>query len=392
MCAISTLQPAIRTVALVGIVIATLATAARAQADNSVPIAEIHDAVDFVVPSATIRPGTIPIEVRLPDGATWVRMELSLSDPSAIPAGADVEIVGIEFLDARLFSKPAWTPRYIGSPIRLRVREGGASLEVKRVMVGITPVDILSTFGDRNLREIADEDSSWAGRVSAGVVLIETQRRNASGRMKLYPCTGFAISRHLVLTNWHCVRDEAQATTSEIYFDYTEKRKPRLGIRAEGLLEINKALDASVLIVNTMPAPDRALRISATDPSATDALRLVQQYRGRHQMVSWDDDCRMILIPIRGRVVDGDLDQTDHKAAFSHGCDTDHKSSGSPVLLASSGEVVGLHYWGFGSQSPEKVNKAARSLKLVCWLKALEAAHAQLFVGAQIATPQHCSP
>lgn len=359
--------------------------------------ARIIEGFEVASPSSRAEPGKPAVEISVPiaGGADWLRLELVLEQALADPGIWMAEVLDagndpIQRIPARDMRVPRWTRQIFGQPVRLRVPQTGASVLVRRVMVHNEKTTTRSTIGVPNLRSILEETGNWRHQVSRGVVLVEYEESTGSDT-EVYTCTGFMVSDLALVTNRHCISDDTVAKTARVYFDYVGKQRPPNYVRVSGLIDANPVLDVSVIELASSNAGKRALTLAEEDPSRNEPLRLIQQYEGKAQQESYDDQCRLQHMPERGPVVfENEDDLTDYEAAFAHGCDTDNRSSGSPLVSGVNGKVVGLHFWGKGKSTDLQYNKAIRSRRLTCWLKLLNEHFVDTFSGHHLPSNVVC--
>jgi V8-like Glu-specific endopeptidase len=153
-------------------------------------------------------------------------------------------------------------------------------------------------------------------------------------------CTGFLISDNLFVTNQHCLADQETCNTAVARFGYEKKSKSQtdLGKQFHCIHFIRACYNLDYALIELEGRPGDAFGHLETDTRAlqpTDQLILIQHPGGKPKMVSRDKNCAVITT-----IGDGYAVNTD----FGYGCDTEDGSSGSPVLLAQSMKVVGLHH------------------------------------------------
>jgi hypothetical protein len=192
------------------------------------------------------------------------------------------------------------------------------------------------------LRDAPPLVRGWAGPIARLRIMMEEGQGN---------CTGFLVSRELLLTNHHCFAASAELPSTLVEFGFdtygaTVERARGIALEAE-----DAALDYAVVRLRPVPAP-RWGRIVLQPPPAPledQALVVIQHPGGEPKRVSLLD-CT-VDGTTRAGVGGGPTD-------FGHQCDTEGGSSGSPVLDAHTGELVGLHHWGFTEADALPVNQA----------------------------------
>ena len=176
-------------------------------------------------------------------------------------------------------------------------------------------------------------------------------------------CTGWRVGpNNHMLTNQHCIEEQAQLPTTEIWFNYQREQSmcSAIGhsndslpttnvtkVTGQTLIDSDFTLDYSLF--SLMPesfaqvAPFGYLRLDPRDPEPGEAIYIPQHGGGEPKQFGINSDqdaggvCRINDIVMNGR--------TDKVAYF---CDTTGGSSGSPVISAQTHGVIALHNWGTG--------------------------------------------
>ncbi len=175
-------------------------------------------------------------------------------------------------------------------------------------------------------------------------------------------CTGFLLTKDLLLTNQHCIKnnDEARSTIAE--FKY-ENPNPHPGqYRAQKLEAVDEGLDYALVRMAGLPGGKFKQASIISEPNLADHAELfvIQHPEGKPKMVAIDN-CQVEDIARTG--VGGDI--TD----FGHICDTMGGSSGSPVFFKQSKAVVGLHHLGYREGVDKPINQAVYFSKIFSDLK-----------------------
>lgn len=170
-----------------------------------------------------------------------------------------------------------------------------------------------------------------------------------------YYCTGFLISKNLLITNEHCVAkvwyDKKQnkiipqiikKITLELgYIDPTNKSASSHFYVKLPALETNKELDYAILEVENNPAEEFGyLSISTVEPKEKSPLWIIGHPRGKAQQIS-RVHCKSIRPVARS------------SKRIQHSCPAVSGSSGSPVFDASTGEVIAIHHASIKNAKPK---------------------------------------
>jgi V8-like Glu-specific endopeptidase len=185
-----------------------------------------------------------------------------------------------------------------------------------------------------------------------------------------YVCTGFLITRDLLLTNEHCLGQPAAALSAIVEFGFDSPSVTPTTYRVSKLEAASVPLDYA--LVRLAQAPNGFGHVTlATSPVVDNQdLVIIQHPAGEFKQASIDD-CK-VKSASRPGVEGGTTD-------FGHLCDTLGGSSGSPILDRQTGGVVGLHHWGFSTGSPDPVNQGVHIGQVLADLRArVPALHAEI--------------
>lgn len=221
--------------------------------------------------------------------------------------------------------------------------------------------EVESIIGDDNREHLAIYEAPEAKikivrRVQGAVAKVSFLKFHNGVRAR-YVCTGFLVTRELLVTNQHCVSDDSVCRSTKVLFGYMLNNQ---GLIPEveqydcaGIVVVNADSDVTLLRLSES-ANEKwgVLKLATQDVKKGDRLFVIQHPAGEPKQIS-DINCTVLDIPVAG--VKPGLD-------LAHSCDTMGGSSGSPVFN-QLGEVVGLHHWGRepGSQF-SNANRAVRSL------------------------------
>lgn len=166
----------------------------------------------------------------------------------------------------------------------------------------------------------------------------------------VFPCTAFLVGDDLIMTNHHCVpgilddpRTDATAITGvQFVMGYTQEGVTE-GARRYTVdpepVETSQPLDYTLLRIRD-EAPGRdfgTLQLASAAPHDNDPYWIIGHPMGEAQRIS-REKCRANAPALSG-------------GQLLHTCDTMPGNSGSPVIDATSRQVIGLHHAGSARNS-----------------------------------------
>jgi len=193
-------------------------------------------------------------------------------------------------------------------------------------------------------------------RLATAVARLYIKTRFGSGW-----CTGFLVSNDLLLTNYHCIQTNTEAVNATAEFGVGDFGVPKKCLRLVGLEYKNSDAAYDFVVARASGLPGKTYghirltdttRTSFNDVASPRSLVIVEHPDGGSKRASITG-CSESVDSISGADL---LMKTD----FGHQCDTLTGSSGSPVFLRGSKELVGLHHAGFSAGSDKKslINQA----------------------------------
>ena len=327
-------------------------------------------------------PGSIKWEgtIFAPQGAGFVRVHVFFRGASR--GGWSIDV--FDATDARAdefrwqdltpngTGRAAWSKRIPGSTARVRLVSATA---LPNIVVGIdkyiydfrTPA-IENFIGGHDDREdlvtaYGKEHPYYRwGRPVAELTFVSAQSQKETN------CTAFLVAPTLLLTNAHCISQTWQVRTAAAVFGFETDSTDAVSVPLSALLLTSRELDFSLMRITRQVPTFGTVNIGAT-PVDNQQLVLIQQPNGGHKLIAVRK-CRVqsaIAPGISGR----------RNTDFFHLCDTEGGSSGSPVMDAATGAVVGLHqagvwdpkagdYHNLGVKITEIVQHMAKCDKTTC--------------------------
>ena len=194
----------------------------------------------------------------------------------------------------------------------------------------------------RPFSKIVDQPNAMQN-VGRSIVRIDFRAPGAGADVPYETCTGFFITEDTIITNEHCIASQEVADSAQIDLDanlVNSQCAPDVqdGDRCRAVLNpkflwSDHDLDFSLLSLSDVKR--EALPLAPTAPMDSGASLLVVQHPGG-EIKQISDGCSVI-----------GLDGVEPNTDFSHNCNTDGGSSGSPVLDPTKRVVLGLHHEGY---------------------------------------------
>jgi hypothetical protein len=206
-------------------------------------------------------------------------------------------------------------------------------------VISAIPMSISGLDQRTPIRRAPPDVRGWAGPIA---------RLSFISGGEQYVCTGFLLTRDLLLTNEHCLGTEESALSALAEFGFDSLDATPTKVRVSKLEAVDAPLDYA--LVRLAQAPSGFGRVTLGSTAVTDgqALVIVEHPAGEYKQASIDD-CKVRTASRAG--------VTAALTDFGHLCDTLGGSSGSPVLDRQTGRVVGLHHLGFLAGVPDPVNQ-----------------------------------
>jgi V8-like Glu-specific endopeptidase len=234
----------------------------------------------------------------------------------------------------------------------------GARVEATAYAAQVTVGQPQGIIGDDNSRPISDPAvpsrvKPWARSV-ARLKFIGSRGEDA--------CSGFLVGGRLLFTNYHCISTAAHAASALVEFGVDSAAAKPTTFRVTTIESLDRPLDYSLLRLSADASAFGRLHVGG---SVTTGMRLfiVQHPLGLPKKVAFPPVCRVGHLSLLG-VGSAPND-------FGHLCDTLSSSSGSPVMDAMSGVVVGLHHWNYLPGAIEQENQAIHMRLVLDHLRAM---------------------
>ena len=267
--------------------------------------------------------------------------------------------------------------------------QGTVELVIDQVMVTTHPAsEPQMVVGTDDRKPILDESRQV---IDWGAAVARLKFQNERGKREY--CTAFLVSGELMLTNQHCITDDAVLTSAEAQFDFDvpDREGCRHGSNEPNCLQFSELVLADFYLDYALLRLDRltgrtplAIAPDAIEEARKDSLQeapgprrvgfaLIQHPNGKAKTVSIEgcaptgrrqgNNPRMRAFRGRAGVIPegqrsvralGTTRWQRLRTDFRHRCDTDGGASGSAIQDFTTGFVVGLHH---GSRESREVNQ-----------------------------------
>ena len=230
------------------------------------------------------------------------------------------------------------------TPLRMRLVRTLASGAVS------SPFSITGKDGRQDLRSPQPKITQWSNIQQLGKAV--TRLRFVGDDGHGYFCTGFLITKDLMLTNQHCMKSTREINSALVDFDYLVSTSPLKPLRLKERIAVDEGLDYALYRLEKR-AEVQPLKLKTATLAKDQQLLIIGHPLGEPKQVSIDG-CKVATVDLEGT-------SAGKKTDFGHLCDTLGGNSGSPILDGlASGEVVGLHHLGFAPDATDPVNQGVR--------------------------------
>jgi hypothetical protein len=168
-------------------------------------------------------------------------------------------------------------------------------------------------------------------------------------------CTGFLLTQDLLMTNQHCISKEWQLDNAKATFGFESQAPPALEqdtIPFDSIEMQCESLDFTILHLK-WPARNewRPARLDTRPLIQNQQLLLIQHPSAQRKVLSLIE-CTVQSVSV--------LDRPQYVNDFYHLCDCAGGSSGSPMIDAATGRVVGLQHRELEGPFDDGINLAVK--------------------------------
>lgn len=239
--------------------------------------------------------------------------------------------------------------------VRLLGNRANAKVVIDSIQVGLPneQIEQIVNANPNGEESICGSDNKQAAVCYADSHSTEYQHSKPVARLLIDGrslCTAWRVGPdNLLMTNNHCIETAAEAANTEVWFNYQlascgGSRATTTKVQANQLLETGYTLDYSLFTVSNFAAIESFgyLGLDPRIPNQSETIYIPQHPGGRLKELGIETDYQGTRCIVDAPITNGRGNNTD----AGYLCDTEGGSSGSPVLTASSNNVIALHHLG----------------------------------------------
>ena len=273
-----------------------------------------------------------------------------------------------EFWSFSVDSDTAIVELHSGS--QLKGRTGRYGVQIDRIAHGTEPINEDGSFVNK---VICGTDGKEAVACHADVNTRPVARLTIQSGGSSFLCTGWLVAgsnANTMITNNHCFTTQTEVNTVQARFNYqtttcTGTTQATTTTYAGGtFLRTNASLDYTLFTLQGNPEATWGEYVATSKtPVVGGILNFPQHPGGRLKQVAyWKDSSHTQRCDVS--TVNATYGGSATGSQVGYSCDTEGGSSGSPVIDASTGRVIGLHHFGGVSSNP--CLNSATQLKNIC--------------------------
>ncbi len=176
-----------------------------------------------------------------------------------------------------------------------------------------------------------------------------------------FVCTGWLAAgsnANTFVTNNHCISTQTEASSLQAKFNYQTTTcgggttATTTDYAGGTLLKTNNKLDYTVMTLQGNPeATWGEYTATSKQPTAGLVINFPQHPGGGLKRIGyWEDAAQTVRCAVNS--VNQTYSGTTRRSQMSYGCDSEGGSSGSPIMDAGTGRIIGLHHYGGVGSNP----------------------------------------
>jgi V8-like Glu-specific endopeptidase len=252
----------------------------------------------------------------------------------------------------------------------LKGRGGRYGVAIDRIAHGTVAINEDGTFPTK---VICGTDGKQNVACQTGVNVRPVARLSFQSGGSSFLCTGWLVAgsnSSTMLTNNHCFTTQTEVNTVQARFNYqtttcTGTTQATTTTYAGGtFLRTNASLDYTIFTLQGNPeATWGEYTATSKTPTVGMLINFPQHPGGRLKEIGfWKDSAHTLRCDVS--TVNATYGGSATGSQVGYSCDSEGGSSGSPVIDAGTGRVIGLHHFGGVTSSP--CLNSATQLKNVC--------------------------
>ena len=249
-------------------------------------------------------------------------------------------------------------------------RAGRFGVVIDRIAHGTEPVD---ADGNALQKVICGTDGKEKVACHTNVNVNPVARISFQSGGSSFVCTGWLVAgsnNSTMMTNNHCVDNQTEVSTVQARFNYQTttcagSTQATTTTYAGGtFLRTNAGLDYTVLTLQGNPeATWGEYTATSKQPTVGLTLNFTQHPGGGLKQIAWWKDSAHTL-RCNTSTVNANYGGATANSQMGYSCDSAGGSSGSPIMDAGTGRIIGLHHFGGVSSNP--CLNSATQMKNIC--------------------------
>lgn len=252
-------------------------------------------------------------------------------------------------------------------------RVGTYGVEIDRIAHGTLSLDDVEASLNDPSKSICGTDGKENVACYSSINTRPVARLSFQSGGSSYVCTGWLVAgsnNSTMLTNNHCFTTQSEVNTVQARFNYQtttcsgSTAATYTTYNGGTFLKTNSSLDYTLFTLQGNPEATWGEYTATTKtPTASLSLNLPQHPGGGLKKIAyWKDSAHTLRcnVTAANQTVSGYTSSSQ----VTYSCDTEGGSSGSPVIDAGTGRVIGLHH--LGNVSSSGCQNAGTQMKNVC--------------------------
>ncbi|HKV07124.1 MAG TPA: serine protease [Thermoanaerobaculia bacterium] len=250
----------------------------------------------------------------------------------------------------------------------IKGRRAGFGFSIDRIAHGTEPMDL-----DPAEKIICGTNGSQNAVCQPGINMNPVARLSFQSGGSSFVCTGWLVAgsnANTMLTNNHCVDNQTEVSTVQARFNYqtttcTGTTQATFSSYAGGtFLRTSTGLDYTIFTLQGNPeATWGEYTATSKQPTTGMAINFPQHPGGGLKKIAyWKDSAQTLRCDVS--TVNATYGGSTSGSQMGYSCDSEGGSSGSPIMDAGTGRIIGLHH--FGGVGGSTCLNSATQMRQVC--------------------------